>query len=394
MGPTQTKFLEFLQEYNLETYLSSHGLGQSRLRWDGLDIITNGTCWDCMVIPRKGDIESIQGFKEALQSAPKRLKPQVQELLRVMEKLRRIVDTIDIERPWLTPNALELDSITFDEWIRRQTDSEMARAVLGVAANTQGATNTAPTWTSVLHIARQLAAAPQVDTPEKWMVVGAAGQLPALLARDIEHYGGTIKLGVPVHAIHQHSDGVTIEGGKGTQLTAKYVIVAMPPHLTGRIRYSPSMPALRDLLTQRMGMGTIVKCVAIYTTPFWRGNTNNSSTATFNNKTSDEVNIPKDKLGHSLWSNGFVLDPASAHHVSIGFDISPPLSAGNTAGVGVLATFINIDAAQPWSLTPQGRQKQVLAGLGQMFGPSAVQPIQYVEKSWADEPFIGGGYSR
>lgn len=40
---------------------------------------------------------------------------------------------------------------------------------------------------------------------------------------------------------------------------AKYVIVAMPPHLAGRIQYSPPLPPMRNQLTERVPMGTTVK---------------------------------------------------------------------------------------------------------------------------------------
>ena len=377
-------------------------MGHSVLRWDGANIITNGTCWDCIAIPKKGDTESIQGFINALEAAPKRLKPQVQEVLRVMEKLRLIVDSIDTERPWLTPHAKELDTITFDEWIRKQTESELARSLLSVASNTQGATNTPAMATSVLHIARQIAAAPQVESPEKWLVVGGCGQVPALLARDIKKLGVKIKLGVPVYAIHQTSDGgggVTLEGAKNTQIIAKYAIVAMPPHLAGRIHYSPPMPALRDLLTQHMHMGTLVKCVAIYDmkgtalgTTHVANVTTTTSVNSIDNPALDKVS--DDSVRQSVWGKGFVFDPKSSHHVRIAFDISPPPPKGLTMPeVGVLATFVNIDASQPWSLTKEGREKHVLAGLKHMFGPDAAKPVGYVENNWADEPYVGGAYS-
>ena len=47
-------------------------------------------------------------------------------------------------------------------------------------------------------------------------------------------------------------------------------IVAVPPTLAGRIRYSPPMPGFRDQLTQRMPQGTVIKTMAIYERPFWR----------------------------------------------------------------------------------------------------------------------------
>ena len=46
--------------------------------------------------------------------------------------------------------------------------------------------------------------------------------------------------------------------------------MAIPPPLAARIDYSPQLPALRDQLTQRMPMGTVMKVHAVYPEPFWR----------------------------------------------------------------------------------------------------------------------------
>ena len=43
-----------------------------------------------------------------------------------------------------------------------------------------------------------------------------------------------------------------------------------PPTLAGRIAYDPPLPAARDQLTQRMPLGSVIKCVAVYDEPFWR----------------------------------------------------------------------------------------------------------------------------
>ena len=47
-------------------------------------------------------------------------------------------------------------------------------------------------------------------------------------------------------------------------------MIAIPPVLAGRIDYAPALPALRDQLTQRMPMGAVIKCHAVYDEPFWR----------------------------------------------------------------------------------------------------------------------------
>jgi monoamine oxidase len=51
---------------------------------------------------------------------------------------------------------------------------------------------------------------------------------------------------------------------------AQAAVIAIPPVLAGRIDYAPALPALRDQLTQRMPMGAVIKCHAVYDEPFWR----------------------------------------------------------------------------------------------------------------------------
>ena len=46
--------------------------------------------------------------------------------------------------------------------------------------------------------------------------------------------------------------------------------MALAPTLAGRIAYDPPLPGYRDQLTQRMPLGTVAKCMAIYDEPFWR----------------------------------------------------------------------------------------------------------------------------
>jgi monoamine oxidase len=191
------------------------------------------------------------------------------------------------------------------------------------------------------------------------------GQIPALLVKDIESAGGEVITNSPVRVIQHFDDGVIVKSDNRT-ISAKAVVVAMPPHLSGRIQYQPPMPALRDQLTQRMFMGTIIKCIAIYNTPFWRNSTS---------------------LG-----NTFVFGPQSVGAVNTAFDISPPEDVGG-GGVGVLASFIAIDAPAYFNLTAEVREKKVLESFASWYGPAAAKPKSYLEKVWAEEPFVGGAYS-
>jgi monoamine oxidase len=67
-----------------------------------------------------------------------------------------------------------------------------------------------------------------------------------------------------------------VTGGKVTatttagQFDSKRIIVTAPPLLAGRIEYEPALPHWREQLTQRVPMGSVIKCQVIYDEPFWR----------------------------------------------------------------------------------------------------------------------------
>ncbi|MFC7029062.1 flavin monoamine oxidase family protein [Halomicroarcula sp. GCM10025710] len=84
-----------------------------------------------------------------------------------------------------------------------------------------------------------------------------------------DELGEAVHLEAPVRAITQDDTGVAVDADTGTYAES-YVIVAIPPTLAGRIAYDPPLPARRDALTQRMPMGSTIKCVATYEEPFWR----------------------------------------------------------------------------------------------------------------------------
>ena len=84
-----------------------------------------------------------------------------------------------------------------------------------------------------------------------------------------ERLGDRVVLSQPVRRIVSENGTVTAVAD-GYSVTAQRAIVAVPPPLAARIDYSPQLPALRDQLTQRMPMGTVMKVHAVYPEPFWR----------------------------------------------------------------------------------------------------------------------------
>ena len=137
---------------------------------------------------------------------------------------------------------------------------------------------------------------------------------------------------------------------------ARRVIVAIPPALTAGIEYAPALPADRAQLVQRMPQGSLIKCEAVYSQPFWRA---------------------KGLSGQGVSDVG----PANTT-----FDNSPP-----DGTPGVLFGFVGGHNARVWGArSAAARRAAVLKNLAAFVGDEALRPREYVERNWSEEIWTRG----
>lgn len=183
------------------------------------------------------------------------------------------------------------------------------------------------------------------------------GGSQAIALRAAEELGDALRLGSPVHLIRQDAGGVEVVHDHGSVRAAR-VIVALPPALAGRIRYSPALPGRRDQLTQQAPMGAVIKLQVRYDEPFWR----------------------EDGL------SGFAIsldDP-----IAVMFDNSP-----EDLRSGVLLGFFEGEHATEASLMHAGERRTLaLSCFAKYFGERALHPAEYVEQDWTAEEFSRGCY--
>ncbi|WP_347567309.1 FAD-dependent oxidoreductase [Nocardia sp. AG03] len=186
-------------------------------------------------------------------------------------------------------------------------------------------------------------------------MVGGTHQIAERLAADLGP--DVLTLNAPVHSITQDDAGVRVGWPDGT-LAAAHVLVAIPPTLAGRLRYTPALPAARDGLTQQMPMGSVIKVQVAYPTPFWRA--------------------------HGLSGFAFDLDGA----LSVTLDNSPP-----DGSCGVLVGFFEgAHARTAARMSATDRRAAALATLIALFGTEAAEPVDYLEQDWMAEEFTRGCY--
>lgn len=328
-GPTQTRLLALADELGVETF-PTHAEGENIIEWRG----------------------SLKRYRGAIP----RINPAILlDTLRVQRKLERLARTVPTDAPWTAPDARELDGQTLHTWLKRTCRTSGTYTIFEMGCEAVWATE--PHDVSLLHVLFYIRSAGSFDD-----LIGTAGgaqerrfvggsQLIALGMA--EQLGDRVALSRPVRRIAHDADGVTVE-----DVRARRVIVALPPALTPRIEFAPALPGFRDQLVQRMPQGTVWKCMAVYDEPFWRA----------------------DGLSGQATSD--------TGPVRVAFDNSPP-----SGTPGVLLGFLEGDfARQAGRLDAQDRRAQVIDSFGRLFGEHARRPIEYVEKSWAEEEWTRGCY--
>jgi putrescine oxidase len=275
-------------------------------------------------------------------------------------KLDALAEELDPEAPWAHPDARALDTITFDEWLRREVGDETARENLRSYLADGFLTKPAHSF-SLLQGLWAIAGAGgtyELFAGEQclaYRVVGGSQLIPIRLA---EHLGDRVVLDAPVWAVRSFDHGVEVDAG-AVRVRARSAIIAIPPNLTSSIRFEPALPGWRMRLQQTISQGFVMKFLAVYEEPFWRAD--------------------------GLSGEGF----APHQFVRELYDNSPP-----SASVGVLCTFLPGENAEVAArMSPDARKGAVLEGLAKYVGPRALQAVDYIETDWSAEEWTRGAYA-
>ncbi|HZN87950.1 MAG TPA: FAD-dependent oxidoreductase [Thermoleophilaceae bacterium] len=279
---------------------------------------------------------------------------------RAQRRLNRLARSVPLEAPWDAPRAARLDSQTAATWMRRNVATGPGRMLLELGIEAVWAAQ--PEDMSLLHVLFYIHSAGSLqmlfDTEggaQQDRFVGGSQRIPLRMAEELGEE--RLVLGAPVRRIEHGPDGVTVHADTAVA-RGRRAILAIAPTLAGRIAYDPPLPGFRDQLTQRMPLGTVAKCMAIYDEPFWRA--------------------------EGLSGQG----TSDAGPVRLTFDNSPPEGTP-----GVLLGFLEGRRARELGrLALEERRAAVVDTFARLFGPRAAGPDAYVERLWAEEEWTRGCY--
>ncbi|WNG94234.1 flavin monoamine oxidase family protein [Mycobacterium sp. ITM-2016-00318] len=330
IGPTQDAVKELARELGCET-VPTHTRGKNLIKWRGRVRAYRST------IPRLSMLELF-------------------DVSRIQWRFERLCRRLSLAEPWKAPHASHLDEQTLDRWLRSLHAGASTRDLMAIMSRVTWGCE--PDKVSMLHAVRYVKAAGGLGRmldvqggAQQDRFPGGTQQIALKLAGEL---GDRVRLGAIVARVERHPDGTFTVGAGGGDVTARAVIVAIPPEHRTAIDFSPALPAEYEKLAQHWPQGRLSKAYAAYETPFWRAG---------------------GCSGEALSDEGAVF---------VTFDVSP-----DGDGPGVLLGFT--DPRTFDSLPPAERRERALAGFADLFGTEALEPIDYLDHCWGSEEFAPGG---
>ena len=274
------------------------------------------------------------------------------------------------DAPYRAPNAALWDGQTFETWMRENLhppgqppDSPTNSLVNLFIESTFSAEPRDVSFLDVLFSVASAGSAASIDNTSNGAqdsrFIGGAQSISNRVAAQL---GDRVVLGAPVRRITQSATGVIVEGD-GFAVHGRRVVIALPPNLTGKLDYVPSLSAfdggLRDQLMQRIPMGSTIKVQCSYPTPFWRD---------------------QGLAGQVTSDTG---------PIKITFDNSPYPDSRP----GILVGFMEGHDGVVWGQKTLAERRQVtIECFVRYFGAAAANPLDYWEMVWAAEKYSGGCY--
>ncbi len=335
IGPGQTRILELAQEVGVATFPTFQD-GQYILVFGGQRTVYSTDDPTSLDLP----------VPEA----------DNQELLQALVEIDTLSKTVPAHAPWEATRAKEWDTQTAATWMEENLQTEGAKFALHAAI--VGYFSVEPSDLSFLHLLFYISSAGGLEDLEAssliWRFEGGAQEVPNRLA---ERLGDKVRFGSPARRIDQSGDNVLVYTDDGT-VECSRVIVAVSPQLASRLQYEPPLPPSRDQYMQRMPLGSVIKCHAVYPHAFWRDDNFNGQLVS-----DDEVNST--------------------------FDNSP-----DDGVPGILVGFLEGAVARRWHERPEQEvREKMLATFVAHFGEQAAEPLRFYYANWGAEPWSRGCYA-
>lgn len=262
-----------------------------------------------------------------------------------VERLRENMQALDMTDPALA-------RLTVGQWIDRQTD--IAPEITGSFRRlVKGLWCRAPEEVSLAYLVSNDRRITNVY-PELEMFLGDT--MHALSETLATRLGDRLRLSSPATSITRMDDALEVDVN-GQAITARQVILAVPPVMARRIEFSPPLPARTQKALAAWEPGCSIKLLLGYEGAFWRD---------------------KGLNGSVIWS-----EPQGMY----AFDTSHDAYYG-------IVVFLGGPLASEWHHRPQSDLLAfVTAELAAALGDEALNPVSTSIRDWVNDAWSDGAYS-
>jgi len=307
----------------------------------------------------------------------------IQGLQKAVDELDAMAKTINPDKPHEHPRAHDWDSQTVQTWLDRQLKSTIPASSSGPVSSNPASKEKGKSEDAARAILEWAVRAicscdsAQLSLYAFLLLIRCAGGYERLAdirggAQQDRVLGGTqqfserladtvgrekILLNQTVMRVVHTPHSVSVYTNSGAVFTARSLIIAMAPVISGRILFEPPMPRDRQQLCQRAPSGCCIKTIIGYPNPWWKAR--GLSAECISDK--DPIFLTYD-------------------------DTSPD---GKPA---IIAFCVGEPAVAFGRLSQAEREKKVIAFLVDVFGPDAATYDFYTDKDWSQEYFSGGCY--
>ena len=249
------------------------------------------------------------------------------------------------------PGDPELAGLTVAAWVARQ--DVPANVAQGFLRLVKGLWCRSPDEISFTYLASNDRRITNTHSELEMFLAETMHWLAERFAADLDH---RLRLNACVTQVDHSPDGVTVKVDQ-ERLSARKLILALPPTMTRRLSFSPALPAPLNRALAAWGAGDAIKVHVTYVRPFWRAQA---------------------LSGSVLWQEPQGLYACDASH-------------GEHAG---LVVFIGGPLAADWhGRSHEELQAFILGLLADAFGPEAGHPQEVHIRDWVADPWSGGAYS-
>ena len=252
----------------------------------------------------------------------------------------------------IDPRDPVISGLTAGEWLARQSDPPGAKA--SYQAMVEGlwcrSMSEIPLWYLIDNDRRTISNGNELQYFAGGTIHAAAEALAATL-------GKRLRLEAPVVRIGRSEGSVSVTTGAGGVLTARQVIIAVPPVMASRIAHVPDLPNALNGALSAWKSGTVIKALVRFERPFWRD---------------------RGLSGMVMWRDTLGL---------FACDVS-------SRQASALVMFAGGPVAVEWSAKGHAFiEAEIRRRLVAALGPQAAEVTELLIRDWVGDPWSGGGYS-